>query len=116
MALISCCACQREVPDRLEICPYCGAEPIKVRSLLTVVVVAAVGLVLGILAAVVYGAIRRQNGAAVGPVSELLLAGACWGALSGAAAGALFWAFFPYKGLQRRPEPDTQPVEAAESL
>ena len=63
MALIRCCACERTVPDRVEFCPYCGAEPVKVRSLLTIVTVAAVGLVLGVLGAALWSAIRRASSA-----------------------------------------------------
>ena len=97
MASITCCACQQEVPDRSELCPYCGAEPIKVRGLWTIVVVAAVGLILGAAGGAVWLAVRHAAGANVSPVAETVLTGACWGTIVGGVIGALYWAFFPYK-------------------
>jgi hypothetical protein len=109
MALIQCCACQQEVPDRAELCPYCGAEPIKVRGLWTIAVFAAIGLVLGTLGGAVWLAVRHANGANVGPVAETIFTGTCWGTIAGGVIGALYWAFFPYKsGSQPAPEQDEQ--------
>lgn len=105
MALIQCCVCQQEVPDRADLCPYCGAEPVKVRGLWTIWVFAAVGLVLATLGGAVWMAVRNASGAEVLPASQLFMSAACWGALGGGVVGALFWAFFPYKSGPRTPEP-----------
>jgi len=117
MALIICCECRREVPERAEVCPHCGAEPVKVRSVLAIVAFAAVGLVVGTLIAAILLAMRRAA-ADVGTVSaaDAILGGSMWGTVAGTCAGALFWAFSPYKPGSRIPAPvsDAPPCDSLE--
>jgi hypothetical protein len=115
LGLVLCHFCSREVLDTVEACPHCGASPVKVRGVLSILFWAVAGLTLGAVVAPLVTVVRSQREKVDRLVESSTIAnGAAIGAVIGLCVGTFLWVFFPYKTKAHVPTNEAPPADEPE--